>query len=412
MQTLPAAFISHLHIFTGNLTEMKKPGLLFLLIALAVAACSADGNDNTLKTGAENTGEYLPLLEGRKVAVVANQTSMVGQRHLVDTLISLGIDVKLIFAPEHGFRDLADDGAVITSGTDPVTGIEVISLYASKKKPAPEDLSGIDAVIFDIQDVGTRFYTYLTTMCYVMEACAENGKPFIVMDRPNPNGYYVDGPILDTANYSSFVGIHPIPVVHGMTFGEYAGMVNGEGWLAGGIRCDLKVIRCSNYTHSTMYELPVIPSPNLPDMNAIYLYPSICFSEGTVLSCGRGTEFPFQVLGAPGMPDTGFSFTPEPSFGSSSPRHNGAVCYGIDLRNALADGLVPKAEINLQWIIEMYKAYPEKEKFFTGYFDTLAGSSTLREQIISGMRQEEIKATWKDGLDRFRAIRAKYLLYD
>lgn len=382
------------------------------MIAMAAASCSADTAEPALKTGAENTGEYLSLLAGKKVAVVANQTSVVAKRHLIDTLVSSGIDVRLIFAPEHGFRDLADDGAVITSGTDPVTGIEVISLYASKKKPAPEDLAGIDLVVFDIQDVGTRFYTYLTTMCYVMEACAENGKPFIVLDRPNPNGYYVDGPILDTAKHSSFVGIHPIPVVHGMTFGEYAGMVNGEGWLAGGIRCDLKVIRCSNYTHETMYDLPVIPSPNLPNMTSVYLYPSLCFSEGTVLSCGRGTAFPFQVLGAPGMSDTGFSFTPAPSFGSSNPKHNGAACYGIDLRNAIADGLVPKPEINLSWIIDMYKAYPVKEKFFTGYFDTLAGSSLLREQIISGMSAEDIRSSWQPGLDRFRVTRAKYLLYD
>ncbi len=363
-------------------------------------------------TGAERTGEYLPLVTAKKVAVVANQTSMVGKTHLVDTLLSSGIDVRLIFAPEHGFRDLADAGAVITSGADPVTGIEVISLYSSKKKPAPEDLDGIDVVIFDIQDVGTRFYTYLTTMCYVMEACAENGKPFIVLDRPNPNGYYVDGPVLDTAGYTSFVGIHPIPVVHGMTFGEYAGMVNGEGWLAAGILCDLQVIKCSNYTHDTMYQLPVIPSPNLPDMNSIYLYPSLCFAEGTVLSCGRGTEFPFQVLGAPEIPDTGFSFTPKPSFGSSNPKYNGITCFGIDLRNALAEGIVPKPEMNIGWIIDMYNAYPDKEKFFNGYFNTLAGSSTLREQIISGMSAEAIRETWKEGLDKFRIIRAKYLLYE
>ncbi|MRR23397.1 DUF1343 domain-containing protein, partial [bacterium] len=323
---------------------MKKLGIPVILILAAVAACSAEKNDTTLRTGAERTGEYLPLLEGKKIAVVANQTSMVGKTHLVDTLLSAGIDVRLIFAPEHGFRDLADDGAVITSGTDPVTGVPVVSLYSSKKKPAPEDLAGIDVVIFDIQDVGTRFYTYLTTMCYVMEACAENGKQYIVLDRPNPNGFYVDGPILDTSAYASFVGIHPIPVVHGMTFGEYAGMVNGEGWLAGGIRCDLQVIKCSGYTHDTMYQLPVIPSPNLPNMNSVYLYPSLCFSEGTVLSCGRGTDFAFQVLGAPGIPDTGFSFTPKPSFGSSNPKHNGVTCYGIDLRNATAEGLVPKPE--------------------------------------------------------------------
>jgi len=391
---------------------MKKFVIPLIIVTVVIAACAAGNKNTTLMTGAERTGEYLPLLKGKRVAVVANQTSMVGKTHLIDTLLSEGVNVRLIFAPEHGFRDLADDGAVITSGTDPVTGIEVISLYSSKKKPAPEDLADIDVVVFDIQDVGTRFYTYLTTMCYVMEACAENGKQFIVLDRPNPNGYYVDGPILDTAGYRSFVGIHPIPVVHGMTFGEYAGMTNGEGWLAGGIRCDLKVIGCTAYTHSTMYQLPVIPSPNLPNMNSIYLYPSLCFSEGTVLSCGRGTGFAFQVLGAPGMPDTGFSFTPQPSFGSSNPKHNGLTCYGIDLRNATGDGLVPKPEINLDWIIDMYRAYPDKENFFTGYFNTLAGSSTLREQIISGMSATEIRASWKEGLEAFKTIRSKYLLYD
>lgn len=391
---------------------MKKFVTPLILATVIIAACSAGKKNTTLMTGAERTDEYMPLLKGKKVAVVANQTAMVGKTHLVDKLISAGTDVRLIFAPEHGFRDLADAGAVITSGTDPVTGIEVISLYSSRKKPTPEDLADIDVVVFDIQDVGTRFYTYLTTMSYVMEACAENGKQFIVLDRPNPNGYYVDGPILDTAGYRSFVGIHPIPVVHGMTFGEYAGMVNGEGWLAGGARCSLKVIPCAGYTHATMYQLPVIPSPNLPNMNSIYLYPSLCFSEGTVLSCGRGTGFAFQVLGAPGMPYTGFSFTPQPSFGSSNPKHNGVTCFGIDLRNATADGLVPKPEINLNWIIDMYRTFPDKENFFNGYFDTLAGSSTLREQIISGMDAEEIRTSWKDGLDRFKATREKYLLYD
>jgi uncharacterized protein YbbC (DUF1343 family) len=399
-------------IFTQNQETMKNLIILCSLIALSVMACSSEKTDNTLQTGAQRVSEYMPLIEGKTLAVVTNQTAMVGPGHLVDTLISLGADIKVIFAPEHGFRDLADAGAVITSGTDPVTGIQVVSLYSSKKKPAPEDLSGIDAVIYDIQDVGTRFYTYLTTMCYVMEACAENGKPFIVMDRPNPNGYYIDGPILDTAGYRSFVGIHPVPVVHGMTLGEYAGMVNGEGWLAGGVTCDLTVIKCLNYTHETMYELPVIPSPNLPNMNSVYLYPSLCFSEGTVLSCGRGTGFAFQVLGAPELPDTGFSFTPEPTFGSSNPKYNGIVCYGYDLRNALQDGLVPKPEINIGWIIDAYNAFPDKERFFTGYFDTLAGSSTLREQIIDGMTADDIRATWKEGLDNFRLTRQKYLLYN
>lgn len=391
---------------------MKNLIILTFLSVTAFTACSADKNDNKLLTGAERISEYLPLIEGKTVAVVANQTSMVGGTHLVDTLVTLGADIKVIFAPEHGFRDLADAGAVIASGADPVTGINVLSLYGNKKKPAPEDFEGIDVVIFDIQDVGTRFYTYLTTMCYVMEACAENGKAFIVMDRPNPNGYYVDGPILDTSGYRSFVGIHPIPVVHGMTLGEYAGMVNGEGWLAGGIKCNLTVIKCENYTHATMYELPVIPSPNLPNMNSIYLYPSLCFAEGTILSCGRGTEFPFQVLGAPKLLGSSFSFTPQPAFGSSSPKHNGVVCYGFDLRNALADGLVPRPEMNLGWIIDAYNAYPEKESFFTGYFDTLAGSSALREQIIQGMTAEQIRASWKEGLDSFKVTRAKYLLYN
>jgi uncharacterized protein YbbC (DUF1343 family) len=382
-----------------------------VLSLLTGQGCSAEKSDNKLLTGAERLSEYLPLIKGKTVALVANQTSMVGETHLVDTLISLGVNIKVIFAPEHGFRELADDGQMISSGTDPVTGISIVSLYTSQKKPVPADLEGIDFVIYDIQDVGTRFYTYLTTMCYVMEACAENSIPFIVLDRPNPNGYYVDGPLLDTA-FSSFVGIHPVPVVHGMTLGEYATMVNGEGWLANSISCELHVIKCLNYTHATLYDLPVKPSPNLPNMNSIYLYPSVCFSEGTILSCGRGTQFAFQVLGAPGMPDTGFSFTPQPMPGATRPRHNGLVCYGIDLRNALNEGLVPKPEINLGWIIEAYKVYPEKDKFFNNYFDTLAGSSTLREQIIQGMSKEEIKATWKEGLEVFNQIRGKYLLYN
>jgi uncharacterized protein YbbC (DUF1343 family) len=390
---------------------MRTLAILSVLIMMSLCRCAGNKNDSIVMTGAEHITNYLPLIKGKTVAVVANQTSMVGKTHLVDSLISRGVNIKVIFAPEHGFRELADDGAVISSGADAVTGIHIISLYTSQRKPLPEDLAGIDYVIYDIQDVGTRFYTYLTTMCYVMEACAENDVPLILLDRPNPNGFYVDGPVLDTA-FRSFVGLHPVPVVHGMTFGEYAGMVNGEGWLAGGVRCDLHVIKCTNYTHSTLYELPVKPSPNLPNMNAIYLYPSICFSEGTVLSCGRGTPFAFQVLGAPEMPDTGFSFTPQPMPGAANPRHNGEVCYGIDLRNALHDGLVPKPEINLSWIIEAYQAYPEKDKFFTDYFDTLAGSTRLREQIQKGLSPEEIKVTWKEDLDKFMAIRGKYLLYD
>ncbi|MBE0667741.1 MAG: DUF1343 domain-containing protein, partial [Bacteroidales bacterium] len=275
---------------------MKKIFILLSLIITFTSSCGTDNPAEKVITGAERLGEYLPLIQDKTVALVSNQTSMIGETHLVDTLLSLGVRIKLIFAPEHGFRDLADDGAVIQSGTDPVTGLEIISLYTGQRKPSPEDLEGVDYVIFDIQDVGTRFYTYLTTMSYVMEACAENSVSMIILDRPNPNGFYIDGPILDTA-FRSFVGIHPIPVVHGMTFGEYAAMVNDESWLPNGIRCDVKLVKCLNYTHDTFYELPVRPSPNLPNMNSIYLYPSVCFSEGTVLSCGRGTPFAFQVLG-------------------------------------------------------------------------------------------------------------------
>jgi uncharacterized protein YbbC (DUF1343 family) len=387
---------------------------IYFFLALAMVSgigCTSIKQEARIVTGAERTREYLPLLKDKTIGIVANQTSMVGDRHLVDTLLSLGVNIKVIFAPEHGFRDLADDGAVIEGGADPVTGINIISLYTSKKKPLPEDLAGLDYVIFDIQDVGTRFYTYLTTMCYVMEACAENNVKMLILDRPNPNGFYVDGPILDTA-FSSFVGIHRIPVVHGMTLGEYASMTDGEGWLKDNIRCDLNVIKCLGYSHSTLYNLPVKPSPNLPNMNSIYLYPSICYSEGTVLSCGRGTPFAFQVLGAPKMPDTGFSFTPSPMPGAANPKYNGVVCYGIDLRNALSEGLVPKPEINLEWLISAYNAYPEKERFFTSYFDTLAGSTKLREQIQQGLSAEQIRESWKPGLEEFSKIRAKYLLYN
>jgi len=389
---------------------MRSFLILLSLILFPGSGCSTEIAEQKVITGAERMTEYMPLITGKTVALVANQTSLVGETHLVDTLRSLGFSIKVIFAPEHGFRDLADDGTTIQSGTDPMTGIEIVSLYTRKRKPAPEDLEGVDYVIFDIQDVGTRFYTYLTTMSYVMEACAENGVPMIILDRPNPNGYYTDGPILDTA-FSSFVGIHPIPVVHGMTFGEYSAMVNGEGWLTGGIKCDVTVVGCMNYTHETLYQLPVKPSPNLPNMNSIYLYPSICFSEGTVMSCGRGTTFAFQVLGAPEMPDRGFSFIPEPMPGATNPRHKGLVCYGLDLRNALADGLVPAPGINLDWIISAYNDYPDKAKFFNGYFDTLAGGTSLREQIQQGKTAEEIKASWKSGLDSFNLIRNKYLMY-
>lgn len=381
----------------------------FTVLMLCQAGCSEAAK--TVVPGACRTDQYTKLIKDRSVAIVANQTSMVGSTHLVDTLISLGINISAIFAPEHGFRDLADAGDIIQDGRDPETGLRIISLYGSHQKPTPEDLSGIDVVLFDIQDAGVRFYTYISTLHYLLEACAENNVDCIVLDRPNPNGFYVDGNIGDTA-YRSFVAMDPVPVVHGMTPGEYALMLNGEGWLKNGVKCNLKVISCDNYTHSTYYELPVKPSPNLPNQNSVYLYPSTCWFEGTNISLGRGTDFPFQVFGSPLLPDRGFSFTPGSVPGAKNPPLLGELCFGKDLRNALADGIVPSPGIILDWLIEAYNDYPEKESFFTPYFDVLATGPILREQITSGMSASEIRASWKAGLDDFSRIRSRYLLYE
>jgi uncharacterized protein YbbC (DUF1343 family) len=386
---------------------MKRIVVVALFAGLSLFLSAAR---KTPVPGAHQIDQYKHLIEGRSVAVVANQTSMIGQTHLVDNLLNIGIDIKVIFAPEHGYRELAADGARIEDGKDPDTGIPLLSLYGERRKPSPEDLRGIDVVIFDIQDVGARFYTYISTLHYVMEACAENKIKFIVLDRPNPNGFYFDGNIADTA-YRSFVGMHPVPVAHGMTVGEYARMINGEGWLKGGIKCDLTVIKCKNYTHKSLYDLPVKPSPNLPNQTSIYLYPSICFFEGTRISLGRGTQFPFQVYGSPLLPDKGFSFTPESVPASTNPPLLGVKCYGVDLRNAIKDKLMPSPGLNLKWLIEAYNSYPEKDKFFTSYFDRLAAGPTLREQIQKGMTAEQIRDTWKEGLKKFGEIRKKYLLY-
>ncbi len=381
-----------------------------LLILMFLTSSFNTGIIKVPVPGAEQVELYKPLIEGKTVAVVANQTSMIGQTHLVDTLLSAGINIKEIFSPEHGFRDLADAGETIDNGKDPQTGIALISLYGSHLKPTRADLEGVDIVIFDIQDVGTRFYTYISTLHYVVEACAQNHIRCIVLDRPNPNGFYFDGNILDTA-YRSFVGMDPVPVVHGMTVGEYACMLNGEGWLKDGVKCDLMVIKCKNYTHKTFYKLPVKPSPNLPNQTSVYLYPSICFFEGTSISCGRGTSFPFQAYGSPDLPDRGFSFIPESVAGAKNPLYKGIKCYGTDLRNAIEDNLVPRPEINLDWLIEAYNDFPDKDKFFTPYFDVLAGGPLLREQIQKGMNASQIRATWKPDLEEFSRIRDKYLLY-
>jgi len=385
--------------------------LFFILLFLPVLSFSCTVEDKPVITGAERTSDYLPLLKDKKVAVTANQTSLIGMTHLVDSLLSLGVDIELIFAPEHGFRDMADAGEHIAGGLDEKTGVSVVSLYGANFKPLPADLQDIDIVIFDIQDVGARFYTYISTMHYVMEACAESGKEFLVLDRPNPNGFYFDGPVREPA-YKTFVGMHPVPVVHGMTIGEYATMVNEEGWLANGIKCKLTVIECLNYTHSTYYDLPVKPSPNLPNQNSVYLYPSICFFEGTSISVGRGTDAPFQMFGAPefeGIFD--FTFTPESNAGAKSPPMLGLKCYGKDLRDAMTKGVVPTPKLDLSWLIEAYRAFPDTSMFFRKYFDNLAGTARLREQIIAGMSAEQIRETWKSDLDEFALIMKKYLKY-
>jgi len=381
--------------------------LLIPAFLLVISSCTT-GQEPV--TGAARFDQYKKLISGKAIAIVANQTSMVGNSHLVDTLIAKGMNIKVIFAPEHGFRNMADAGETIESGKDAKTGITVTSLYGSHLKPTPEDLAGIDYVIFDIQDVGARFYTYISTLNYILEACAENNVACIVLDRPNPNGFYFDGNILDTA-YSSFVGMNPVPIVHGMTVGEYARMLNGEGWLKGGVKCSLTVIPCLNYTHATYYTLPVRPSPNLPNQNSIYLYPSICFFEGTSLSLGRGTSTPFQVYGSPLLPDRGFSFTPQSVAGAKNPPLLGEKCYGVDLSRAIETGIVPKPQLNLELIINAYNDFPEKDKFFTSYFEKLAGGTTLREQIQKGLTAEQIRESWKPGLEAFGKIRQKYLLY-
>jgi uncharacterized protein YbbC (DUF1343 family) len=353
--------------------------------------------------GAERTDTYLPLLKNKNVGVVANQTSMIANTHLVDSLLSLGIDVVKVFSPEHGFRGKADAGAIIEDGIDSKTGIPIISLYGNNKKPTREQLLGIDVLVFDIQDVGVRFYTYISTLHYVMEAAAENNIKVIVLDRPNPNGHYVDGPILDT-NFKSFVGMHPVPIVHGMTIGEYAKMINGENWIT--TRCELIVIEMENYTHNTNYDLPIKPSPNLQNARAVNLYPSLCLFEGTNISVGRGTDYPFQHFGAPYL-KSNYSFMPKSGEGSKYPKHEDIVCFGTDLRFQ-EDYLTA---LNLNWIIETFKQCSEKEEFFNNFFDKLAGTDKLKKQIIAGMTAKEIKASWQEGLEKFKKIRKKYLIY-
>jgi len=342
---------------------------------------------------------------------VANHTSVLGQSHLVDTLLSLHVNLLRIFSPEHGFRGDIDAGEHIENDIDRLTGLPIVSLYGSRRKPLPEDMAGLDIIIFDIQDVGARFYTYISTLQYVMERAAEQGIKLIILDRPNPNGHYVDGPVLDP-EFTSFVGMQQIPVVHGMTVGEYATMINSEGWLEGGAKCDITVVHCLNYTHDTEYILPIEPSPNLPNQNSVYLYPSICFFEGTVFSCGRGTDSPFQVFGHPDYPVSDFTFTPAPAKGAAHPKLEGEICYGLDLSDAIEEGIVPGKELNLDWLIDSYNKFSDKDNFFNSYFNTLAGNDKLKQQIIDGLSAEEIRESWQYDLGSFKHIRSKYLLYN
>ncbi len=388
---------------------MQKLKLLFIIFTTAMFTNIAVACNKTtdIKVGAEKMDMYLHLLKDKNVSLVVNQSSLVGNTHLVDTLLNSGIKIKSILCPEHGFRGTADAGEVVNNEIDSKTGLPIVSLYGNNKKPKAEQLTDVDIIIFDLQDVGVRFYTYISTMHYVMEACAENDIQFIVLDRPNPNGHYVDGPVLEK-EYKSFVGMHPIPVVHGLTVGELAQMINGERWLAEGVKCKLTVVKMENWTRDTPYDLQVKPSPNLPNARSINLYPSLCFFEPTQISIGRGTLIPFQVVGSP-LSDGDFTFTPKSIDGmSKNPKHENEICKGMDLRKG-----EPLNNIDLQYLIEFYQNYPDKEAFFTNsrFFNLLAGNSTLQGQIKSGATESEIRESWEKELDEYKILREKYLIY-
>jgi len=379
---------------------------LWLLAVMTIMGCKAQSNANNLVLGAEQLELLLPQLQGKRVGLLVNNTATIGKTLLADTLVSRGVNVIKIFGPEHGFRGAAADGELVNDSVDVKTGIPLVSLYGKNNKPTPQQLSDIDILLFDVQDVGARFYTYISTLHYAMEACAENGKGLIVLDRPNPNGSYVDGPVR-RPEWKSFVGMHPIPIVHGLTVGELALMINGEGWLEGGRRCTVDIIRLKNWKHGDAYSLPVRPSPNLPNDQAIKLYPSLCLFEGTVISIGRGTPMPFQVAGNPELETMPFQFMPVSLKGiSPHPPLENKVCYGIDLRSVAVD-----RKLDLSYLLEFYKAYPDKEKFFIAYFDKLAGTSVLKQQIRDGLTEDQIRASWEPELMEYKAKRTKYLLY-
>lgn len=359
-----------------------------------------------IKTGADNHATFLSLLKDKKVGIVTNQTGILSDKtHLVDFLLEKKIAIQKIYAPEHGFRGTADAGELIKDGKDTKTGLPIISLYGNNKKPKPEQLTGIDVMVFDLQDVGARFYTYISSLHYVMEACAEKNIPLLVLDRPNPNGGIVDGPVLEK-EHTSFVGMHPIPVLHGMTIGEYAKMINGEKWLKNEVQCNLTVIPCLNYSRNMAYSLPVKPSPNLPNDQAINLYASLCLFEGTNVSMGRGTDKQFQLYGSPFLPKSDFSFIPGPNLGAKDPTHNGKTCYGEDLSK-----IEKVKRLELKWLLKAYQTTNDKTKFFNDFFTKLAGTKKLQQQIETGTSEIEIRKSWITGINEFKAMRKPYLIY-
>ena len=392
----------------------KVTSLLLFVIPICVFSMSIKSDisiklinpKNNIKTGADNYQKYLPLLKEKKVGIVTNQTGILSDNtHLVDFLLEKKIAIQTIFAPEHGFRGTADAGEHVVDGKDPKTGLSIISLYGDNKKPKPAQLANLDVMVFDLQDVGARFYTYISSLHYVMEACAENNIELIVLDRPNPNGTIVDGPVLEM-EHKSFVGMHPIPVLHGMTIGEYAKMINGQKWLTNGIQCKLKVIPCTNYKREMTYSLPVKPSPNLPNDQAINLYASLCFFEGTNVSVGRGTEKQFQIYGSPFLSNFNFSFTPISNFGAKDPLHKNVLCIGEDLTK-----IEKVKRLELKWLIKAYSDTSDKTVFFNDFFTKLAGTKKLQEQIVNGVSEKEIRNSWEASLNSFKEMRKQYLIY-
>lgn len=403
---------------------MKFFSLLFVVLSLCLntknqSTTLAVNGKAQIKTGAEQTDKYVPYLKGKRVAILANQTSTIDKTHVVDSLKSLGVNIVKVFGPEHGFRGNASAGTQVADETDIATGISVISLYGKKNKPTKEDLADVDIMIYDLQDVGCRFYTNINALSRLMEACYENGKELLILDRPNPNAYLIDGPILDM-KFKSGIGMFPIPISHGLTVGEFAQMANGEGWLTNKVKCKLRIIKVANYNHEMPYILPVSPSPNLNTQQSVLLYPSTCLFEGTYLNHGRGTYFPFTVIGSPELKGKyQYSFTPTSITGmAETPIFMNEICYGLDLRNYDVELLRRKKKINLQWMMELYKASPYKEKFFDsklskemGVIERLSGSALFRQQIIDGKSEKEIRESWEPGLTKYKVMRKNYLLY-